>query len=445
MPTTNQIIWSEGMFLRPQHFQQQTRYFEALIHDRSTAGRAYPWGIRQFELDRPMLGLGKLAIARATGVFSDGTAFRFPENDLAPPPLVVPSDTKNARVFLAVPLKGAHHPEVARGQDADALARLLAREVDVSDLTDQDGKLAQVAASVPHLQLRLDGENLSGYTTIPIARIIEVRADGSVVIDDDFIPSVLDVGAVPRLSGFVSELMGLLQHRAEAIVARLNAGGQSFTELADFLLLQLINREEMLLRHLGQLPDLHPEFLYRELAQMGGELATFASETRRPGSYHRYQHDDLNTSFDGLMQILRQYLSSVFEQSAVAIELDARKYGIRVATVTDTSLLESADFILAVSADVPPEQVRARLPAQLKVGPVEKIRQLVNLQLPGIRLRALPVAPRQLPYYAGYTYFELDRSGEFWQQLRQSGGIAFHVAGDFPGLKMEFWAVRGKA
>ena len=74
---------------------------------------------------------------------------------------------------------------------------------------------------------------------------------------------------------------------------------------------------------------------------------------------------------------------------------------------------------------------------------VEKISELVNLQLPGIGLSALPVAPRQIPYHAGSTYFELDRSGDFWKDLQKSGGFAMHVAGEFPGLEMACWAIKG--
>jgi type VI secretion system protein ImpJ len=30
-----------------------------------------------------------------------------------------------------------------------------------------------------------------------------------------------------------------------------------------------------------------------------------------------------------------------------------------------------------------------------------------------------------------------------WDQLKTSGGVALQVAGEFPGLTMEFWAIRG--
>jgi type VI secretion system protein ImpJ len=151
----------------------------------------------------------------------------------------------------------------------------------------------------------------------------------------------------------------------------------------------------------------------------------------------------LRESFEPVVAALRTALSVVLEQAAIPIPIEAKKFGISVATVVDRTLFGSAVFILAARADMQAEDLRRRFPAQLKIGPVEKIRDLVNLQLPGVPVSALPVAPRQIPFHAGFVYFELDQSNELWQQLRTSGGIGMHVAGEFPGLKMEFWAVRG--
>jgi type VI secretion system protein ImpJ len=64
--------------------------------------------------------------------------------------------------------------------------------------------------------------------------------------------------------------------------------------------------------------------------------------------------------------------------------------------------------VLAVKADIPDEAVRRHFAGHAKIGPVEEIRQLVNSALPGIALRPLPVAPRQIPYNAGVVYFQLD-------------------------------------
>ena len=35
MSENNRIVWSEGLFLRPQHFQQQERHLESWIEGRT--------------------------------------------------------------------------------------------------------------------------------------------------------------------------------------------------------------------------------------------------------------------------------------------------------------------------------------------------------------------------------------------------------------------------
>jgi type VI secretion system protein ImpJ len=133
----------------------------------------------------------------------------------------------------------------------------------------------------------------------------------------------------------------------------------------------------------------------------------------------------------------------VLEQTAIPIDLQDRKHGVRVAVIADIELQRNASFVLAVNAQMQGEALRARFPTQVKIGPAERLRDLVQLQLPGISLRPLPVAPRQIPFHAGFTYFELEtRGNELWKQLETSGGLAMHIAGDFPGLALEFWAIR---
>ncbi|MNF99048.1 hypothetical protein D3C84_819340 [compost metagenome] len=113
-----------------------------------------------------------------------------------------------------------------------------------------------------------------------------------------------------------------------------------------------------------------------------------------------------------------------------------------MAPLHDHQLLGSAAFVLAASAQCDSEELRSRLPAHLKVGAVERIRQLVNLHLPGIKVKPLPVAPRQIPFHAGKTYFALELNAEELAQLERSGGFAFHVSGEFAELELKFWAIR---
>jgi len=139
---------------------------------------------------------------------------------------------------------------------------------------------------------------------------------------------------------------------------------------------------------------------------------------------------------------LRAAFSAHIESAAIPIPIVAKKYGISVATVADRTLFTSAVFVLAARAELPAEEMRRRFPGLLKIAPVEKISNYVNLQLPGVKVTSVPVAPRQIPVHAGFVYFELDQTHELWSQLATSGGVGFHVAGDVPGLALEFWAIR---
>jgi type VI secretion system protein ImpJ len=188
---------------------------------------------------------------------------------------------------------------------------------------------------------------------------------------------------------------------------------------------------------------LHPERLYSACIQLAGDLASFNTGNTRPASFPEYQHDNLELTFAPVIAALRRSLSMVLEQNAIAIELQDRRYGVKVAVIADLELVKSASFVLAVAAQLPTELLRQRFPTQVKIGPVERIRDLVNLQLPGIPLHPLPVAPRQIPFHAGSNYFELERGGDLWKQLERSGGLAMHIGGEFPGLELEFWAIRG--
>ncbi|MBB3221227.1 type VI secretion system baseplate subunit TssK [Pseudoduganella umbonata] len=445
MSWNSKVIWSEGMLLQPQHMQQHDRYLDARLEGRAGALRPYPWGVAHLELDTAQLGLGKVALRACSGVLPDGTPFGLAGDEDIPAPLDIPPDARDVLVVLALPLRRHGVPEVDDGNGVDNAARHRRAEADVWDSNGLDFS-TRVEIGKLRLRLALQEGLPDGCMALGIVRVLERRADNQVVLDTAYCAPVLALRAAPPLAGFVDELQGLLHQRAEALAARLaqpQASGAG--EIADFLLLQLLNRSQPRVAHLARTPALHPHDLYRELCGLAGELATFTRADKRTPAYPPYRHDALAVSFAPLMLDLRRSLSAVMDPAAVALALEERQFGIRVAVLPDRALLQSATFVLAVHAQLPPDAVRSGFPPQVKIGSVETIRDLVNLQLPGIPLRPLSVAPRQLPYLAGHTYFELDRASDYWQQLNSSAGFAMHVAGHFPGLRMQFWAIRNHA
>ncbi|TFW31984.1 type VI secretion system baseplate subunit TssK [Massilia horti] len=442
MSWNRKVVWSEGMLLQPQHLQQHDRYLQAQLEARVALLRSYAWGFSSLKVDEQMLAFGKLALHSCSGVLPDGTPFVLPQDDDLPLPLDIPEDARNVLVVLALPLRRPGVPETADSQAADNYARY--RPVDHEAL-DSNGLDNSALMQVGQLRVRLalEPDVANAYACLGVARVLERRPDNRLVLDPDYCPPCLDFRVAPRLSMFADELTGLLQQRGQLLAGRLSQpGAAGAAEIADFLLLQLVNRAEPLFGHLGSMSGLHPEELYREMVALAGELATFGAGGKRATQYPAYRHDHLRESFQPVIDHLREALSAVLDTHAVPIPLEERQFGIRVAVMRDPELIRSATFVLAVTAHMAPDGVRTGFPRQVKIGSIEKIRDLVNLQLPGIGLRPLPVAPRQLPFHAGYTYFELDRNSEYWAPLASSAGFAMHIAGEFPGLQMEFWAIR---
>lgn len=441
MTWTNRVVWQEGMFLRAQHFQQQDRWLETMVRARTAALRSHPWGIVEMAIDRDLLSTGRFAVNAAIGAFEDGTPFAVPGETDHPPPLDLSESTRNAVVYLAAPVRQLGAVEVS---SADAEGRYNLREFEAYDTHSGAPQAAPLQVGRLRLRYMLETEERAGYHCIGLARVIEVAADRRATLDDRWIPPALVCSAAVPLAGMISEFAGMLNQRGEALAARLTAPGQAgVAQVQDFLLLQSINRWQKLLAHWADSGNLHPEELYSVFVQMAGEFATFTELTRRPNSYPAYRHEDLQRSFAPVVADLRRSLSAVLEQTAVAIPLQERRYGVRVGAIVDRSILRASTFVLVVQADVPTETVLRIFPAQVKIGAVEQIRDLVNVAIPGIAVRPLPVAPRQLPFYAGASYFELDRNSPYWQQMQSSGGFAIHVSGEFPNLRLELWAIRG--
>src|SRR5215468_9512985 len=103
---------------------------------------------------------------------------------------------------------------------------------------------------------------------------------------------------------------------------------------------------------------------------------------------------------------------------AVPIPLEQKRFGYSIGTVHERALFTTARFVLAARADGPAEQIRQRFPAQSKIGPAERIAELVRQGLPGIPVIPMPVVPREIPFHAGSAYFELDQTHDLWNQLK---------------------------
>lgn len=444
MSRENKVIWSEGLFIKPAHFQQSGRYTESYINKRCESSEAYGWGFDELSLDRQLLQHGKIAIKTAKGVMPDGTPFNIPDDDPAPAPIEMAEGAINKQVYLCLPLRSTEM-EVFFENSESALQRYNAKSIDVNDVTSSSHSNTTLYVGGLRFSLLQEDDKRTEYSCLSVAHVVECSKDKIINLEDEHIAPSINCRNSSNIQHLLKNTLGLLQQRSTELAGRISAsaaGTGGVAEVEDFLSLQVINRYTQLLNHLESLPRLHPEQAYQHLLMLTGELCTF-SEKRVMPAVAPYKHDELKNSFAPLDQLLRESLSSLSTKNrSFSIPLKDPKYGIYRAPINDPELYNSANFILAVKADVPTAELQQMFINQAKISSLETIRDLIMASLPGINLNLLPYNPRELPYHDGYIFFELDKQSNAWQSLQGSTGFAIHIAGTVPGIKLQFWAVQ---
>ena len=247
----NKVVWSEGLFLRPQMLQQQERYLEYFAHQRALSLSPFFWGFSHFEIDSDSLTLGKISLKSIRGTFLDGTPFNAPNHDTLPNPIHISHEMLGQTIFLAIPLRMHNSEEtLLNGDSNSSLARYLSFEYDLQDSNsiNMGSQLVQLA----RLRMELIPERELGdeWIGLPIARVTEILANGGIRLDPLLIPPIAVYGASYQLFDWLSEIQGLVDLRAEALAHRLSNDSRSthVAEVTDYLILQLLNPIPLLVK-----------------------------------------------------------------------------------------------------------------------------------------------------------------------------------------------------
>lgn len=444
----SKVAWSEGVFLRPQHFQQQDRHHSWQLDARCRALQHLGWGFAQLEWDTAALLSGHIALSRAQGVMPDGTPFEFPTVHPLPTALPMPAHgAQHAMVYLVLPLRRPHSTESMRqGCTTTDTLREWVEDIELIDTCCANTPTPEpVEICQPRWQLRLDAAQLPGWVSLPVAQISRLHAHAALTPLTSSIPPLLWVQASHVLLGWLQELHQQLRQHALVLRQRTGTPGtRGIGEIRDFLLLLLLERNQVVLQHQLLGNNTHPERCFEYLLALQAELATLLTPGTQLDNTIPYQHQALGECFQQLLNGIQNTLIQFIAQEAIAIEIQNHQQGRYIAKIKDSRLLQTnTHFILAVKAQIPTETLRNRFPLQVKLGPVERLREIVNLQLPGLTLQALTTAPRELPLHAGFVYFTLDTQHALWQALEHSGGLGIYITGDYPNIELALWAILG--
>ena len=442
----SKLLWGEGLFLRPQHFQQQDRYHEARLNQTARALHPYCWGVRRLSIDQEALKSDTLRIDALSLVFPDGELYRAPELD--PLPLQVrlgelPPSTQAITFHAALPALKPHGENCAEPDEEHGEARYVQHERDTQDLFTR-------AADAPVVYLRKtvrlvsDLDALEAFDSFPLARLRRV-ATGGFEVDPGFIPPSVSIEGAPGLHNAVARLMEKLLAKVNTLYGHMREPSRNMVEIrggdmSSFWLLHTASTGYAALSHYLNHPELHPERLFGDLLALAGGLMAY-SRSHKLEDLPAYSHLDPGPAFARLVDILRDLLDTVVSSKYFSIPLSNERPSYHLGTLDSGKINAQATLYLAVSADMPALQLVDIVPLRFKLGAPQDVDKFVLSAMPGVRLLHAPQVPAALPVRPDTYYFMLENKGTLYDSMLKAQAISIYVPNGIRDLQLDLIAV----
>ncbi len=445
MKLLSKIVWSEGMYLAPQHFQAQNRFFEDSLHFATSSLWNETHGFAACEVDPDALQNGILSLSHARGIFEDGLAFDMPECDPLPQShsfagLFSPT-ADHLTLALAVPRwipEGKNCELELVPNDASRYACQV--ETLHDENTGRDEK--QVPLGRKNLRLIVESEANASLLTLPVARVVRDGA-GRFVNDPAFIPPCLQSSASPRLMSLLSRLVEILEDKSTAVSQEQGQQakgrfqtGMTGRQVSQFWFLHAINSSLTPLRHFLLSKHGHPEELFREMSRLAGALCTFGLDAH-PRSLPNYDHMHPDRCFDLLDEHIRRHLEIVVPAQAIVIPLKQTGRYFFEGEAQDQRAFGRGRWVLGIRSPIGEADLITKAPQLLKICSAKFVPDLVKRAMPGLALTHVQVPPSAIAAKVDSQYFFVNKSGPCWEHIMKTRMIGVYVPGELPSAELE--------
>ena len=442
------ILWGEGLFLRPQHFQQQDAYHEWRLAQMSRLLHPYAWGVRHVKIDPGALQTGLLRLLELQVVLPDGELFNAPGEDELPPAVALSSiaqDGAGEAVFhLALaPVRASGTNMASTQQEADTAVRYFRSPVQAADGF-TDAVAAELVVLRKSARILHDSEPRAHLVSLPLLRLRKTST-GGMEVDGRFMPPSLSIQSSPSLFLYLRRLLDVLQAKVDALYGMHREPSKNIIEfrsgdVASFWLLHTASSAFAGLSHLSRHASLHPERLFEKLLELAGALMTF-SKTFTLADLPTYDHINPGPGFTRLDQIVRELLETVISTRYFAIALNETQPSFHQGRLDAEQINPQTQLYLGVSATMAPAELVEVVPQRFKIGAPDDVEKLVLSSMPGVRLVHAPQVPAAVPVRPGSYYFTLEPRGSLYERMLQAQALTVYAPSGLPDLRLELVAV----
>ena len=451
MSIPSKVLWGEGVFLRPQHFQQQDRYHEARLHQTAQALHPYLWGVRRIEWDYEALKADRLRLQALSLIFQDGEIVDAPSSEPLPVAIdlsTLPASLQEVTWYAALPALAPGGGNAApNGPQRDGLPAAGARYSQSTSET-PDLYTNAVGAEVGYLKksVRLvsDQEPLGAFDCVPVIRLRRL-VTGGFEPDPSFIPPGVSIASAPALKAMLDRLMDALQAKVQSLQGHMREPSRNVIEfrsgdVSSFWLLHTVSTSAAALMHYVRNPELHPERLFESLLALAGAMMTYSKQYSLTHLPH-YRHDDMAQCFASLDHIIRDLLDTVISTKYFSIALSEEKPSYHLGKLDSGKIDQRTTLYLAVSASMSALELVEIVPLRVKAGAPDDVEKCVLTAMPGVKITHAPQVPAAIPVQPDTYYFALESKGMLYEQMLKAQSISIYVPSGIRDLRISLIAV----
>lgn len=446
MIQSSKVLWGEGLFLRPQHFQRQDAYHEWRLAEGLRALHPYAWGLRRLKVDTDALASQVLRLTDLQAVLPDGEFINAPQEDNLPEGVSlagVPAGVSELMFHLALaPMRGQGGNFSGEAQGPSGV-RFVQAAQQAGDWFTQAAP-AEVMVLRRAVRLLPEAEPRDHLVSLPVLRLRR-SATGTFEVDQRFIAPSMSIGAAPALQALLRRLLDALQAKVDALVGYHREPSRHVIEfrsgdVASFWLLHTASSAFAALAHLHQHPGLHPERLYERLLELAGALMTF-SKRYTLADLRAYAHAAPEAPFAELDAMIRELLETVISTRYFALALQEVQPSFHHARLDADRISGTTALYLGVQAAMPLSELIDIVPMRFKVGAPDDVEKLVLSAMSGARVAHAPQVPAAIPVRPGAAYFAIEPRGPLYERMLQSQTLALYVPSGIPDIQIELFAL----
>ena len=430
------VHWSEGLFLRPHHFQAADRYWTETLQTSEQWDHQYHYGLRKLELSDEAIANYQVQVNVCHARMKDGTLVSL---DPGQEPDRV--DLKEAfaaeptvRVFLAVPKLKMGHANV--GPAADSGKSRYAETKQALQDESLGGNDQEIQLRDLNVRLLLSTQDLAGYEVLPIAQIERAgEKEAAPRVDAGYFPPVLAIDAWPPLGrDIVRAIYDIIGKKIEVLSEQvINRGitlvSQEPGDLDRLLMLSELNAAYSTLGVLAFASGVHPLVAYTELCRIVGQLSVFGAR-RRPPEIPRYDHDDLARIFRYVKEQIELLLERIRDYEYEQRFFVGEGKGMRVTLESKWFNAEWQWFVGVMRGSLSEKGCLTLLsPGELdwKLGSARQVDALFEYGAEGLQMTPLAQAPRALPPGRDWIYYEVSRQNAAWKDVLDTQTLAMRL------------------